>query len=395
MGSPGEVDLFFSRRIGIGDKGEKVPIIGGARVSGKIKGTSVGFLSMFTDDVESSGIEKEVFNIARINHEFRGRSSLGGVFINKSGLGEFNDGSNNTFALDGKLGLGKKGQLSGYFAGSKSEEDLSDEYSFKFQARYQWSGWILNAAYTEVGEGFNPEVGFLSRTAFRKPEFLIFKTIRARESSIFLENRPHASYFGYWNFEGFQETSYLHIDNHWVWKSLFEIHTGINFRTEGVTNSFEIFEDIIVPAGTYKHTEAQIVFITNANKPISIRTRHFLGGFFGGKRYSNTGTVTMRIGNKFTSSWSLTHNIVRLSFGNFNTALFRARLSYSFTTRMYLQSLIQYNSTTNNWSVNARFGWIKQSNTGLFLVYNEAYENSMLDNRSFILKYSILLDVIK
>ena len=29
VGSPGEVDLFFSRRIGIGEGGELVPIIGG------------------------------------------------------------------------------------------------------------------------------------------------------------------------------------------------------------------------------------------------------------------------------------------------------------------------------------------------------------------------------
>ena len=32
VGSPGEVDLFFSRRIGIGPEGEIVPIIGGARL---------------------------------------------------------------------------------------------------------------------------------------------------------------------------------------------------------------------------------------------------------------------------------------------------------------------------------------------------------------------------
>jgi hypothetical protein len=35
VGRPGEIDLFFSRRIGIGPSGEIVPILGGARLSGK------------------------------------------------------------------------------------------------------------------------------------------------------------------------------------------------------------------------------------------------------------------------------------------------------------------------------------------------------------------------
>lgn len=43
IGSPGAVDLFFSRRIGISGNGSVVPIIGGGRLSGKIGQTNVGF----------------------------------------------------------------------------------------------------------------------------------------------------------------------------------------------------------------------------------------------------------------------------------------------------------------------------------------------------------------
>ena len=56
VGSPGEIDLFFSRRIGIDSSGEMVPIIGGSRLSGKIKETNIGLLSMFTDEVSNSNI---------------------------------------------------------------------------------------------------------------------------------------------------------------------------------------------------------------------------------------------------------------------------------------------------------------------------------------------------
>ena len=105
VGSPGEVDLFFSRRIGIGDGGSLVPIIGGSRVSGKVGQTNVGLLSMFTDEVEIDrdiGIVKNNYSVARVNHDFaKSRSSLGGLFVNRNGIG-ISDDYNSVFALDGK-----------------------------------------------------------------------------------------------------------------------------------------------------------------------------------------------------------------------------------------------------------------------------------------------------
>ncbi|MEZ4993590.1 MAG: DUF5916 domain-containing protein [Saprospiraceae bacterium] len=181
VGSPGEVDLFFSRRIGIGTDGQQVPIIGGARVSGKIKKSNIGFLSMFTDEVEEAGIQQNNFTVARYNYEFAQRSYIGGAFINRSGIGEgVTDDYNRVFAADGRFGLGKKAQLSGFYAQSVTPGIEDQTHSFKFQSQYEWNGLNVNAAYTEVGEGFNPEVGFLLRSAFRKPELLILKQIRPK-----------------------------------------------------------------------------------------------------------------------------------------------------------------------------------------------------------------------
>ena len=49
--------------------------------------------------------------------------------------------------------------------------------------------------------------------------------MEAKNTVKFLEVRPHISYRGFRNFSGIQETGFLHIDNHWVWRSGFEIHT--------------------------------------------------------------------------------------------------------------------------------------------------------------------------
>ena len=129
---------------------------------------------MFTDEVpnEETGavdIIKNNYSVARVNHDFAAkRSSIGGVFVNRSGIGNDLD-YNRVFAMDGKLGIGKKAQLSGYVSKSNTPGITKSDHAFNFLAVYNWNGWNLRAGYTEVGEGFNPEVGFLLRSAFKKP----------------------------------------------------------------------------------------------------------------------------------------------------------------------------------------------------------------------------------
>ena len=400
VGSPGEVNLFFSRRIGIGENGSLVPIIGGSRVSGKIGQTNVGLLSMFTDEVPTASGELDIvknnYSVARVNHDFAAkRSSIGGVFINRSGIGNELD-YNRVFAMDGKLGIGKKAQLSGYVSKSTTPGITSNDHAFKFLAVYNWNGWNLRAGYTEVGEGFNPEVGFLLRSAFKKPEFLIFKQWRPKNTGKLLEVRPHVSYRGYWNFQNTQETGFLHVDNHWVWESGFEIHTGINFTRETVLSAFPISK-VTVETGKYNHQELQFVLMTNANRKFYFQTRTLIGGYFGGNRISSTNKATFRLGDKFNIEGIFNYNRLKLPEGDANVLITGARLAYSFTPRMFLQSLVQYNNVSNITSVNARFGWLRNANTGLFVVINIIKDTDYLDalkNQSITIKYSHQFDLL-
>lgn len=395
VGSPGEVDLFFSRRIGIGDEGSIVPIIGGARLSGKLNRTNVGLLSMFTEAVADAGIEKNNFTVARVNHEFKGRTALGAVLVNRKGL-ETSDDFNRTVAVDGKLGLGRKARLSGFYARSAGTNDTINEHAFKLDAQYVWNNWDINTAYTEVGEGFNPEVGFLLRTAFRKPQARILYHLRPEnENSNFLELRPHISYEGFWNFEGFQETGFMHIDNHWEFKSGLEIHTGFNFTTEGVVDSFEISRGVFIQPGTYKHTESQLVFFTNRSKALSVNLRSVIGGSFGGTRYIESATVNLRLGDKFNSDFTFLYNNFQLPVGDFTANIFRSQLSYSFKPNIYLQGLIQHNTIDKLWAANIRFGWLQRANTGLFVVYNHNLQDGDPLNNSFIIKYTRMFDLVR
>jgi len=397
VGSPGEVDLFFSRRIGISDDGSLVPIIGGARLSGKVGQTNIGFLSMFTDDVSDAGIEKNNFTVARVNHNVSGtRSSVGGIFINRSGLGSLEDDYNRVFAVDGKWGIGNKAEIAGFVAKSVTPGIEENDHAFKILGNYDWNGWRLNVGYTEVGEGFNPEVGFLQRTAFKKPEFLVFKTHRFKNAGKLLEIRPHVSYRGYWNFDNELVTSFLHVDNHWVFKSGLEIHTGINFTAEQVFQDFTI-SDVTVPVGYYNNEELQLVITTNPNNALAFDTRAIIGGYFNGNQISNSGTVNYRVGDKFNSSLTFSHNDIQLDTGDLTALVGGLRLSYSFTPRIFVQSLIQRNNVSKITSVNARFGWLQNANTGLFVVFNVVKDDDLLDalnNQTLTIKYTHRFDVL-
>ena len=95
----------------------------------------------------------------------------------------------------------------------------------------------LEFGYQEVGDSFNPEVGFLSRRGYRKPDARSMTRFRPTDFLNLQEVRPHVNYRGFWGFDGFQETGYAHIDNHWQFRNAYEVHTGMNLTLEGVRDA--------------------------------------------------------------------------------------------------------------------------------------------------------------
>jgi hypothetical protein len=246
-----------------------------------------------------------------------------------------------------------------------------------------------------VGENFNPEVGFLSRGSFRKLTASAFHRYRPSRGP-FHELRPHTSVRSYWDFSGFQETFYWHMDQHWELKAGHEFHTGMNVTREGLLQPFEIFPGVVVPAGSYEHKEAQLVFFTNQAVPVSIDMRVTAGGFFGGTRRAYTPTARFRVGETFNATIELNRNDVSLPGGDFVTNLLRTRVSYSFTPSVFVQGLLQYNDRADLWSTNLRFGWYQKGSAGLFVVYNDTQgiqdSTQLRPDRSFAVKISRLID---
>ena len=403
VGNPRDVELFFSRRIGIA-AGRPTPIDGGLRLSGKIgASTNVGLLRMSSDAVEGLASAND-YTVARVNQELPNRSAIGVLVVDREGdgslLGNRADDQNRTYALDGRWGIGENALIQGWIAKTDTPGWTGRDDAFAISGDYNDADWTFGAGYTEVGRDFNPEVGFLARRDYRRFEGRIVRRIRPDRMGSIFEIRPHVSYRGYWDFEGFQETGFLHVDTHWEFRSSREVHTGFNVTTEGLKEPFDIVPGVTVQPGAYNHEELQLVYQGNRSAPLNFGVRSYLGGRFGGDRLTLEPTARFRVGDKFTSEFSYNYNDFDLPVpgGKFTADLWRFRVSYSFSPRMLVEMLMQYNEQQDQVSTNLRFSWLQTANAGLYLVYNEVDESgigALPRGREFVLKYSRIFETLR
>ena len=400
VGSPGQVEIFFSRRIGLGEDGEQIPIIGGGRLSGKVGNTNIGLLNMQTGALDAIGAPSQNFSVARVRQDFTNRSNIGAIVVNRKATGDLaaDRDSNQTFAVDGRLGIGQKGTISGFLAQTDTPDgERQDTHAYGVAAQRDSERARLRIGYTEVAPNFQPQVGFLARESYRQMSGSVFTFFRPDNSFGIHELRPHINHTTTFDFtSGIHESQLTHIDNHIEWTNGYEIHTGVNITREGVFEAFPL-SGVEVQPGRYDHKEAQIVFNTNQGAPVSVEVRTIAGGLFGGDRFELRPSISVRTGETLSAQLEWSYNDLELPGGDFATNLGRVRVSYSFSTRMFLQALVQYNDLDDLWSSNVRFGLLSDANTGLFIVYNDIQGlGRQIPNgagRTLTVKYSHLFDI--
>lgn len=404
VGTPREVELFFSRRIGVGDDGVQQPIDGGVRLSGKIgQTTNVGLLHMRTEGVSGLAPQND-FTVARVNQELPGKSTIGAIFVQRDGDGSISGDRdtdyNRTYAMDGRWQINDDLDIRGFAAKSETPGRRGQDTAYNITQSFNNEQWSQNLGYTKVGENFNPEVGFLQRSNYEKGSFFALRRIRPPDLMGLHEIRPHIAFRGFWDDTGFWESGFTHIDSHWEWRNGLEIHTGVNLLHEGVRTRFEINEGTFVEPGEYDDHETDLVFQTDQGKALSFETRWRHGGFFGGDRDQVISAMKFRFGEKFSSALNWSYNDIELPVANgaFTVNVGRLRLSYSFTPKVLLQALIQYDDRSDLVATNLRFSWLQSANAGLYLVYNEVDDDTVRGpiekRREFTLKYSRIFNLL-
>ena len=386
----GGTDLFFSRRIGIARTGNRVPIQGGGRLSGKLAGANVGLLHIRTESDE--GIQDgQSFTAARVARELPNRSNIGGVFLQRDGV-EVQDDYNRTYAVDGQLGLGSAWTFNTLAARTETPGRDGRDHFASVSGLYNTRNLRFNGGVREIGEDFNPEMGFSPRSGFRDYNIMWMSYIRPQSFFGIREFRPHARYTTIRDLEtGFEETTSIHVDSHVEWNKGMFFSPAFNWNREGLEVPFTIAKGVTVPTGTYEGWEMAWHFYTNQASPVTFETRLDMGDFLSGHRRGHAAIVGFKHGSALSTALRLDYQDVDLAQGSFITRLAGVRVGYFFSPNIYFQSLVQYSDQADNWSANLRFGWLSTAGTGLFVVYNQAHGVDQLTgplNRSLIVKYS-------
>ncbi|MCY3810661.1 MAG: DUF5916 domain-containing protein [Gammaproteobacteria bacterium] len=389
VGFPG-TRLFHSRRIGIAKDGRRLPIDGGVRVSGKVgAATNLGFLHMRAQAAD--GRARDDFTVTRASRDLPNRSAVGFIATDRR------DGSSSrqTYGIDGSLGIGANGQMYALVGRTRTPGVGSDDHLVNLYASYNSTDWDVDGAYTEIGSGFDPAVGFVTRTgsrrvgAFAMRKFVDEDTLR--------EWRPFVSYAGFWDFDGYHESGDLHLESWWIWKSGADVWPALNFIHEGVKRPFAI-AGVTVPAGEYQTRTFQLGAASPQNATWSVGTHLVTGGFYNGQRHAVFPIVNYRRDETLSAwaGWDYNRIDLESEDGSFSVNLARAGFSYSFSPKINLAALVQYNDADEEFSANVRFSWLRSANAGLYLVYNELDARSGLGppQRELVLKYSRIFDVL-
>ncbi|MDE0081812.1 MAG: DUF5916 domain-containing protein [Gammaproteobacteria bacterium] len=184
VGAGRSAGLFFSRRIGLSG-GREVPIQAGARMTGKVGVLNIQTGEAFQLDGDT-GLCKQIapdnnFGVLRAYREFGNRSQLGAIFVSHFNTTDADD-HNLTYGIgeaptfDGWVGLtttptptGEHAPGSGFNGG---------EYGFAGRMPYLTRSWQISSGYRQVGDAFNPEVGFVNRRAYRHMNFRVLRQVR-------------------------------------------------------------------------------------------------------------------------------------------------------------------------------------------------------------------------
>jgi hypothetical protein len=393
-GTPQAVDLFFSRRIGIDTLGNPVPVHGGGRLSGRVGAFTVGALQIFTGRAE--GVQPaNSYSVGRVTRELSARSRVGLIAVHRTSTDDGDD-RNTTVGLDGRIGVGDAWTVDWWGAKTETPGRPGDDVGFSARGAYETGAWENSLRYIQVGEDFDPQVGFLNRRGgYRLYDVMVMRKLRKAEWPWLKEWNPHVSYRAHVGLDGYYQSGRIHIDVTEV-----ELANGgrfgpdLNIEHEGLREPFEIADGVIVPPGSYSWPIFGLDLITDPSAPLSLSMRAERAGLYDGTRTGGNATVTVRRGASLTTSLVVDYHDVHLDEGEFTRYLVGTKLGYYFTPRLFALSLVQYSNQARVWTANARFGWLNTAGTGLFVVYNDGREaDGFFDwvrpqARSMVLKYT-------
>jgi hypothetical protein len=360
--------FFFSRSIGLSTSDNlAVPILGGTRLTGRAGSYELGFINM--QQRESSTTNATNFTIARLKRNIMANSDIGVMFMHKEALDS--PQFNRVMGADANLRFGQNSSVNAFLAKSSAPGINTDNLYGRVTYGYQDSAWQTRAFYNNTQSNFIDEMGYLPRRGVQRMYGDLRRSFRPDVLAI-RQLQPHIviDYFA----DAHNNIDSKYVDYHFpiFFQNGAMIEMGKNSTVEVLKKPFSLNNGkAVVPAGVYDYYDYFVFYRPDVSRLFQPSARWGIGPFYGGYKHTYTVGETLRISHKFNTSLQFTHNNISLPEGRFKTNLLSTRFNYAFSTSVFLNALVQYNSDTRQWTSNVRFNVIHHPLSDFFFVYNE------------------------
>src|SRR4030095_16065794 len=369
--------LFFTRRIGLTDDGEPVPIDYGAKITGKIGPYNVGVLQVQTrqlgDTSSIFGIPRQQFTVARVKRDILERSYIGAMFVNRQGATSAGGTAYNRRAgIDAEFNLTDRYLIKAFLMGTATPGVRSSFLSGRIDSRFENDLWRFITVYEDIGSNFNPEVGFIERKAIHQ----YFGQLAYKPRPRFIPHVLQMEFETQLEYYSDRRNNIATRQTERSWDTQFKNSSNFFFRpieqvTDVVTDPLEIRRGIIIPPGTYHFNRPQVSYTSDRSKRLVLTRGYKWGYFCSGKRDEVTAGATYRPDAHLLFDFTNSFNSVRLPQGEFTTNLFAGRAHYNFSRKVLTSALMQLNSAARLSAINIRLRYIYKPNSDLFVIYNQ------------------------
>jgi hypothetical protein len=386
---PPPFQMFFSRQIGIEeDEDEVVPILAGGRLTGRVGGQTVGFMNVITDEVEGL-VGQESFSVARVKRDVGENNYLGFMATDRRSAEEWNS----VLGVDGAFYLTPSFKIQSWIAQTFTKGEGGDDLAYSLEADYTTDKYGMFFRHIAVGEETEAKAGFVQRTDLRRTDSYGRRSFRPRAAAV----RKIDIMLGGNLFTGMDGTL-----QDWAVGPLmiteFESGAQLTVITQVGENrpdeDFDVADSLYVGPGSYDAGTIMAMGSTNPSRPVSFQGNLTASQFYGGKLRAFGGTLNLAPSPQVALALGLNRNRVEIPSGEFTADLVSLRASYSFSTRLTTNLLVQYNSLDQLVSFNFRLNFIHHPGSDLFLVLTEERGEdgklSRLTDRAMVLKLTYL-----
>lgn len=362
--------LFHSRRIGI-VAGERIPIYGGGRVVGRLRGWDVGALTMQTS--EAGETPSENFGVFRARRQVLNPFSyVGGMLTSRVG-----GNSNIAYGLDGTVRLA--GSTYAVFNWAQSFEAgrgiLATSTGRALIENRSREGLGYQLVASRTGDRYDPGVGFVQRLDYRELSAeLRYGILPGDDSGIQrVGPRIEASYIAR-DSDGELETAELTVGGQLESHLGLTVNGGISVTREQLDEGFDVGgSNTLVPAGSYDFVWGRTFISTPQARPLHASLFGRVGQFYDGTITSISLSPGWRVSPHLLWGVTLEHNKVRFPDRDqhFEADIVRLRSTLSLNRHISADAFVQYHSRNKLLLSNIRMRYNISEGRDLWVVYDE------------------------